>query len=145
MSKLSFLQNLGLKLLGTDALAAIKGEVVDLTRKTVEDEHATALREQPLSLMVGASRLETFFHDTLRARARAGSNQVTSALLLSLVGDNYQVAYSITEAARVAEESGEGFMKKKAAVLRAIREKELGLSKSQEQLVIELAVQLIRD
>uniref|UniRef100_A0AB39CD74 Tail assembly protein n=1 Tax=Pseudomonas phage RVTF4 TaxID=3236931 RepID=A0AB39CD74_9VIRU len=139
MSNLSFIQNLGLKLLG-DALSTIKGDVVTLTRKTVEKENET----KTLDAIVGTPRLERFFQNVLTDRSGPGATQIASALLSGIVGGN-KVAYAITEAARTAEESGEGFMKKKAAVLRVIREVAPGLKKSQEQLAIELAVQLIKD
>jgi hypothetical protein len=135
---MSFLQTLGLKLLGADALAVIKGEVVQLTRATVAAEQDRA----EVDTFVPRSRLEKFFQYTLNSRAQAGANQVTSALLKGIVGDH---ALLITNAARDAEASGEGFMKKKAAVLKVIKEFVPTLTKSQQQLVIELAVQLAKD
>lgn len=148
MSNLSFFQNLGLKLLGSDALAEIKGEVVKLTERTTEQKVRQAVTVEnitrPLRDLVGLDRLESFFRDTLLNRAGAGGTQVTSALLLSLVGTT-EAAWKISEAAQNAEASGEGFMKKKAAVLKVVREVVPGLKKSQENLVIELAVQSIKD
>lgn len=149
MSQLSFIQNLGLKLLGSNALATIKGEVVKLTersteqkvRGTVEVENTT----RPLGEVVGRGRLEEFFRDALKSRAGAGGNQVTAALLLALVHGDTSAAHAISKAAQTAEDSGEGFMKKKAAVLKVVREVSPGLKKSQEQLLIELAVQSIKD
>lgn len=139
---MSFLQNLGLKLLGAEALAAIKAEVAAITEKktraTIEEEN----KSKPLSAIVGNFRVERLFAETLDERAGPGANQVTSALLRALVPEG---AFGIEVAAREAELSGEGFMKKKAHVLRVVKEVAPHLTKSQQQLAIELAVQLIKD
>lgn len=140
MSKLSFLQTLGLKLLGTVALNEIKDGVAAETKRSTERE----VLSRSVSELVPASKIEQIIHDAISTRAGTGSNQVTSALLRNLAGSN-ENAYQITKAARDAELSGEGFMKKKAAVLRKIREVAPGLPKSAEQLLIELAVQSIKD
>lgn len=133
---MNLLQKLGLKLLGQPALAAIKGEVVDLTRLSVAQE----TKAKSFTARTTTGEREDFIQAELGETFRR--RQIQAALLVQLVGtaDN---AFTVAEAARVAEATGEGFMKKKAAVLKVV--KELGLSKSQSQLVIELAVQLSKD
>ncbi|WDS62200.1 hypothetical protein [Pseudomonas phage D6] len=139
---MSLLQTIGLKLLGEKALAEIKGEVAKITERTTRETIEREIPTRAINDLVGRGRLEQFFHATLEARAKAGPNQVTSALLRGIVGEG---AFGIECAAREAEASGEGFMKKKAHVLRVVKEVAPQLTKSQQQLVIELAVQLIKE
>lgn len=139
---MSFLQTIALKLLGQEALAKIKADVVEITKRTTLEEVDKKNKTQPLEAIVGTPRLERFFANVLEERAAAGPNQITSALLRAIVPEG---AFGIEVAAREAEGSGEGFMKKKAHVLRAVKEIAPHLTKSQQQLVIELAVQLIKD
>lgn len=145
---MSFIQNLALKLLGSDALAVIKAEAAAQARAETEtklrNEFARDLGSKGLVDLVGNHRVETFFSTTLGDRA-AYSRQVHSALLLALCSGKTDIALAIVSAANLAEVSGEGFMKKKAAVLKVIKEKIPGISKSNAQLAIELAVQLIKD
>lgn len=140
MSKLSFLQNLGLKLLGVEALAKIKGEVAESTKQETE----RAVLRRSVSELVPSGKIEEIIQHAIDTRAGHGANQITSALLRNLVGST-DAAYLVTAAAADAENSGEGFMKKKAAVLRKVREVSPGLPKSVEQLIIELAVQMLKD
>ncbi|MNC04037.1 hypothetical protein D3C87_1249310 [compost metagenome] len=135
---MNILQKLGLKLLGAAALATIKGDVVELTRKATKIENESF----PISSVVGTNRLEDWLQGQLETKFRG--SQVQAALLRTLVDGDRDKSYAIIEAARVAEESGEGFMKKKAAVLKVIREVAPGMKRSAEQLAIELAVQLIK-
>jgi hypothetical protein len=133
---MSLLQTLGLKLLGSDALAAIKAEVVTLAERTfrkTEDNKSFVDR-------TSTHDRELFLSDEIANPGRL--RQIQAALLVQLVGDK-QRAYEVIKASDEAEASGEGFMKKKAAVLKVV--KEFGLSKSVNQLVIELAVQLSKD
>ncbi|MCY1445574.1 hypothetical protein D9M71_620940 [compost metagenome] len=133
---MNILQTIGLKLLGQQALAAIKGEVVDLTRISVAQENkAKSFAERTTS-----NEREDYIQAEISHPGRL--RQVQAALLVQLVGCQER-AFEVTKAADVAEASGEGFMKKKAAVLKVV--KEFGLSKSVSQLVIELAVQLSKD
>lgn len=135
---MNILQKLGLKLLGAAALATIKGDVVELTRKAAKIENESF----PISSVVGTNRLEDWLQGQLETKFRG--SQVQAALLRNLVDGDRDKSYAIIEAARVAEESGEGFMKKKAIVLKVIREVAPGMKRSAEQLAIELAVQLIK-
>jgi hypothetical protein len=133
---MSILKNIGLFILGDSALAEIKNEVVELTTRTVLTTEARKVFTDRTSFGEREDFLQNELHETGRRR------QVQAALLTQLTGSGDN-AFTVADAARKAEESGEGFMKKKAAVLKVV--KELGLSKSKSQLVIELAVQLIKD
>lgn len=133
---MSIIQKIGFALIGATTLAEIKKEVVELTTRTVlATEGLKSFFERTTS-----SQREDFIANELFNAGRI--RQVQAALLVQLVGGEGP-AFTITEAARKAEETGEGFMKKKAAVLKVV--KELGLSKSASQLAIELAVQLSKD
>lgn len=134
---MSILKSIGLALIGKKNLAAMNGETTNLARTTLLAEQAG----QPLTTVAGRVRLEQFFANTLAERSAPGDNQITAALLVGLAGST-KAAEALVAAAAHAEGTGEGFMKKKAAVLKVA--KSLDLSKSQCQLAIELAVQLIK-
>lgn len=126
---MSILKKIGFALIGKETLATMNLDTVQLTRTSVEAEQKELFEAQ---------FEQRFFQETKLASRQA---QLLSAVLFHLTGSSDK-AYQVITAADVAEQSGEGFMKKKAAVLKVV--KELGLSKSQNQLVIELAVQLIK-
>lgn len=126
---MSILKKIGFALIGKETLATMNLDTVQLTRTAMEAEQKELFKAQ---------FEQRFFEETKLASRQA---QLLSAVLFHLTGSSDK-AYQVIAAANTAEQSGEGFMKKKAAVLKVV--KELGLSKSQNQLVIELAVQLIK-
>lgn len=133
---MNFLQKIGLALLGDKRMAEIKKDVVDLTRRTVAHEQ----KNHSLVDLVGRERIEDYFS----TRLSNGSNydRIVRAVLIQLFEGDAFKATALIDAAVKAENSGEGFMKKKSAVLKVA--KELGLVKSQANLAIELAVQLTK-
>lgn len=133
---MNFLQKIGLALLGDARLAEIKKDVVDLTRRTIEHENKTT----SLVDLVGRDRVERHLSAALAHGGRY--DQIVRSLLVQQFYGDEQKANALIDAAVEAEKSGEGFMKKKAAVLKVA--KELGLAKSKANLAIELAVQLTK-
>lgn len=131
---MSILQTIGLKLLGTEALATIKKEVVEITRKSVLAEEAG----KSIGERVGYTKL----NDYVRAvnAQPAYRDLILRTALGHLVGPANVDA--LVSSAVEAEKSGEGFMKKKSAVLKDA--KLYTTSKSEAQAAVELAVQLTK-
>lgn len=133
---MNFLQKIGLALLGDARLAEIKKDVADITRASVAHE----IKNTSLVDLVGRERVEKHLTSTLQHGGRY--DQIVRSLLIQQFYGDEEKATTLIDAAVKAENSGEGFMKKKAAVLKVA--KELGLAKAKANLAIELAVQLTK-
>lgn len=130
---MNFVQKIGLALLGKQALAEIKKDVVTITTASVQAEEG----------LKRVSAVNAAFDDGVKTTVKGYATYPagTQALVLeNLVGKD--ATQTLIKAAGEAEASGEGFMKKKAAVHKIA--KTLGLSKSGANLAVELAVQLIK-
>lgn len=129
---MSLIKSLGLKLLGQAGLAEILKEEAVRTASTVHRKYAQHLSPEAAQRQVDAALVDVKNAPTLQF-----------TVLRSIVGDSATTIILI-DAVKQAEASGESFMKKKSAVLKVIKEVAPGLTKSQNQLAIELAVQLAK-
>jgi hypothetical protein len=141
---MSFIKSLGLKLIGAEALDAIRNEAHEKGIVKGRNDLVNEQKNIPISKLVDGDRLENWFSEALAKRAGGGGNQINSALLLKLAGSDKSATLAIINAVHRAEASGEGWMKKKAIVLKVVREVLGKRTKSIEQLIIELAVQAAR-
>ncbi len=131
---MSILKTIGFALIGKQALADIKAEVVALTTATVKAEEAA----KPLEKRFSSKEREQFLADALYSPARG--NQLAAGLLTIITGGDIATSLALTNAARDAELTGAGFMKKKSQVHQ--QAKLIGMTKADTNLAVELAVRL---